>query len=198
MVAAKVETKVAILLSPNELDNKCRLVESLHIEKSAININYKVNTLDPKELSKNYSHLPAMARELFLQLTPRAVDEIQQKIRQPFAKQRVEKESEVLIRKSLLKHFYQVFEKLKPFCNVVRWYHKIPGVSGKNFKTSPCVFSTFKTQLSFYVKKEKEDLVLMTQVLVNGAIYNLNDFRRYHFLLESNNEYFFLSYKDYQ
>lgn len=198
MVAAKVEHKFAILLSPPELNNKCKLIESLTIEKSASDKNYKVTDLDAKELSKNYSHLPSLARELFLQLSPDAVIAMQQKLRQPFAKQKIGKENEILIKKSLIRHLHQLFEKLKPFRHLVKWYHKIPGSNTKNFKTSPCIFSSYRTQLSFAVQKKQNDLVLITQVVLNGAVYNVKDFNRYHFLLESNNEYFLLSYKDYQ
>ncbi|WP_018612238.1 DEAD/DEAH box helicase [Segetibacter koreensis] len=198
MVAAKVECKVAMLLSPNELSNKFRILESINIEKSALNINYKVSSLNAKELSKHYSNLPAFAHELFLQFSPDAVVAIHQKIRQPFAKQKVEKEGEALVKKSMLRHFYQLFEKLKPFSSIVKWYHKIPVGSGKSYKTSPCIFSAYKTQLTFEVQKTNNYLFLMTNVLLNGTVYSLNEFNRYHFLLESNNEYFLLSYKDYQ
>ncbi len=197
MVAAKVENKVAILLCPHELNNN-KLLESINIKKSAQSINYEVSRLDAKELSKNYSHLPTFARELLLQFTPEAFALVQLKLRQPFAKQKAGKFDEILIRKRVLRHFHQLFEKLKPFTHLLKWYHKTPVINGKSFKTSLCIFSSYKLHLTFGVKKRNANLVLVTQITLNGTLYNLNDFNRYHFLLESNNEYFLLSYKDYQ
>lgn len=85
---AKVESKVALLLSPHELNNKCKLLDSMRIEKSVGNINYHVNKLDAKELSKNYSYLPTFAKDLFLQFTPEVFASIQEKLRYPLVNKR--------------------------------------------------------------------------------------------------------------
>jgi SNF2 family DNA or RNA helicase len=64
--------------------------------------------------------------------------------------------------------------------------------------TAPCVFSNYKPVLKFEVVKENEQLKLITVISINGSDYRQEVFRRFHFLLESNSEYFLLAYKDYK
>ncbi|MDB5247480.1 MAG: helicase [Segetibacter sp.] len=198
MAAVKVETKVAVLLSPHELGTKYRLLESLHIQKSSKGIDYELYDLHTKELNKQYAHLPSVARDLLFYFCPEAYVSFQNKLRQPLLSTKASREQGILIQTATLRHFHQLFDKLKPFAHLVKWYHKTRLESGKGFKTAPSALSTYKPLLNFHVSGENGKLILKTEVLLNGASYNLTEFKRYHFLLESSNEYFLLSYKDYQ
>jgi SNF2 family DNA or RNA helicase len=195
MVVSKVAVKVGVLLCPYELGKKFKLLESINIDKSIQTI-YQTSRLDAKSLSKNFPHLPSPAKDLFLQFSPDTFNEFQQKLREQFNKQKTGKQGEILVQKNTLKHAHQLFERLKPFVNLVKWYHKTP--KEKSYRTAPCVFNTHKPQLTFEVKKKDNRFILITQVKLNGYVYKMEDFKRYHFLLESSNEYFLLSYKDYQ
>jgi hypothetical protein len=99
---------------------------------------------------------------------------------------------------AMIRRLHRLFESLKPYCGLVKWYHKIPSGDGRTFRTSPCVFNTYKPQLKFEVVKEEDKLVLVSKIVLNGTSYNIKDFKRYSFLLESGNEYFILSHKDFQ
>ncbi len=88
MAEVKAENKVVVLLCPLELNNKFKLLEFLNIEKSALSINYKISSFDLKTLSEIYSHLHATVKELLLQFSPDAIISMQQKLREPFAKQK--------------------------------------------------------------------------------------------------------------
>lgn len=198
MAAVKVETKVALLLIPHELGTKYRLLESLHIEKSAKGIFYEAFDLQSKELNKHYSNLPPFAKDLLVQFSPDAYAAFNQKLTYALFDKKATEEEKALIKTATLRHFYQLFDRLKPFRNIIKWYHKARNVNAKSFRTAPCVFSSYKPQLNFHVAKEKARLTLKIEVILNGASYNINEFNRYHFLLESSNEYFLLSYKDYQ
>ena len=198
MAAVKVETKVAVVLSPHELGSTYRLLESMHIQKSDKGIDYEIVDLHNKELNKHYSHLPTFARDLLFQFSPDAFGSFQYKLKQPLSNKKPTTLEEALIRTATIKHFYLLFDRLKAVATIIKWYHKSRVANTKNFKTSPASFSTYKPQLNFHVASEKGKLILKTEVLLNGASYNLNEFNRYHFLLESSNEYFLLSHKDYQ
>ncbi|MGI8635241.1 MAG: DEAD/DEAH box helicase, partial [Segetibacter sp.] len=154
--------------------------------------------LHNKELNKFYSHLPTFARDLLFHFSPEAFGTFQYKLKQPLFSNKATPSHAALIRIATLRHFHQLFDRLKPFSSVIKWYHKTRVANGKNVKTSPASFSTYKPQLNFHVASEKGKPTLKTEVLLNGASYNLNEFNRDHFLLESSNEYFLLSYKDYQ
>ncbi|MCW3115381.1 MAG: helicase [Segetibacter sp.] len=198
MAAVKTETKVAVLLSPHELGTKYRLLESLHIEKSAKGIDYDLFDLQSKELNKHYSNLPQTVKDLLFCFSPDAFTHFQYKVGQPFLDKKPTSSELNLIRMTTLRHFHQLFDKLRPFFSLIKWYHKTRVADAKSFKTSPCVFSNYKPQLIFHVASENGCLVLKIEVILNGASYNLNEFKRNHFLLECGNEYFLLSYKDYQ
>lgn len=88
MAEVKAPNKVVVLMCPHALDNKFKLLEFINIEKSALSINYKISSLDSNTLSKNYSHLPASIKELLLLFSPDAIILMQQKLREPFAKQK--------------------------------------------------------------------------------------------------------------
>lgn len=198
MAAVKVETKVALVLSPYELGTKYRLLESLHIQKSNKGIDYDLFDLLSKELNRHYSHLPQPVKDLLYQFSPDSFTNFQYKVGKPFLDKKPSTSELTLIRNATLRHFHQLFDKLKPFFSLLKWYQKTHSDNGKAYKIAPCFFSGYKPQLNFHVSKEKNSLVLKTEVILNGASYNLNEFKRNHFLLESNNEYFLLSFKDYQ
>ncbi|GEO11330.1 DEAD/DEAH box helicase [Segetibacter aerophilus] len=198
MAVVKVEKKIAILLSPHELDSKFRLLESLHIQKSDKGIEYDLFDLHNKELNKNYLHLPEVVRDLLVHFSPDAFTKFQYKVGQPFLDKKPTDAELNLILTTTHRHFHQLFDKLKPFSGLLKWYHRTRLPDGKSFRMSPCAFSSYKPQLVFHVANENGRLVLKTEVILNGASYNLKEFNRYHFLLENSNEYFLLSYKDYQ
>ncbi len=198
MQTVKVETKIAILLSPHELDLHYALLELLYIQKSGKGINYTLFYLHNKELNKYYSHLPQQVKDALYNFSPNAYAAFHQRLMKLFLSKKLSEADELQIRTSTLRHFHSLFERLKPFAHLLKWYHKTKLEKGKNYKTSPAAFSPFKPLFNFHVAAEKGRLVLKTQVIINGASYNLAEFNRYNFLLESNNEYFLLSYKDYQ
>lgn len=197
LASAKGETKVAILLTPHEIGGRYSILESLHIHKSAKGIDYEVVELHSKELSKHFSHIPAFAKDLLIHFSPNAVEAFDKKLRVSLLNKKASIPEEILIKKAILRHSYQLFEKIKPFAKLVKWYHKIRQ-SKDSFRTSPCLFSVYKPQINFHVASKNQRLILETEIFLNETSYNIKDFARYHFLLESRNEYFLLSYKDYQ
>jgi hypothetical protein len=48
-------------------------------------------------------------------------------------------------------------------------------------KQGPCSFSAYKPQLQFEVKKENNELGLKTNIMLNGAVYKLEEFQQYGF-----------------
>ncbi len=155
MAAVKFETKVAVLLSPHELGTKYRLLESLHIQKSEKGINYELVDLLNKELNKHYAYLPTHAKELLFQFNPEAVSALQFKFQQSLSNKKAADYENTLITTVTIRHFHQVFDRLKPFASLIKWYHKTRTGNAKNFKTSPASFSNYKPVLQFHVSSEK-------------------------------------------
>jgi SNF2 family DNA or RNA helicase len=197
MSVTKVETKIAVLLTPGELDKKYRIINSLHVHKSGKGITYRTIDLHKKELNKNYGYLPAFAKDLFFYFSPDAFAAFEQKLNEPLFNKKASRDEAVLIKTATIRHFHQLFERLKPFTQLVKWYHKITRKE-KSPVVQPCVFSNYRPRLHFHVRKKNGAFVLDTEIVLNETSYNLKEFSRYHFLLENSNEYFILSYKDYQ
>jgi SNF2 family DNA or RNA helicase len=196
--AVKVETKVGLLLSPEELSEDYLVLTSLHIIKSSKGIDFTLLDLNRSEIDKQYGPLSKQAKDILVQFSNDRIQSSEQEIKQRFANSKAGISKDTYIENALLRHLHQLFESLKPFCTLVKWYHKVKNADGKNSRTAPCVFSSYKPQLQFRVEKVNQHLILETDVVLNGACYNVNTFNRNHFLLESANEYFLLSYKDYQ
>ena len=197
-VTEKVETKVVVLLSPQEISNYYRILGSLHIKRSPNSIDYESFELDKRELTRSYSNLTKQAKEAFFEFSQDSIFDTKNEIKQRLNKQRAGVSTETFVNNAMLRHLHKLFETLKPYSKICKWYHRVSIGSGKNYKTAPCVFSDYKPQLNFEVVSEKGVLKLITHIALNGSTYKLQSFNRYHFLLESNNEYFMLSYKDYQ
>ncbi len=197
MSATKTELKTALLLSPHRLQTDSVILESLHITKSAGGIQFTTHDLDATELSAFYATLPAQAKEILRGFGKKGIGIANEEIRKRFELQRSGQAFDPYYKNAIARRLYERLEQLKPFAGIVKWYHKIPADKG-HFRTAPCSFSSFKPQLQFEVVKNGAALALHTLIAVNSSIYPVDTFNRHQFMLESGNEYFLLSYKDYQ
>jgi superfamily II DNA or RNA helicase len=197
MAAPHPENKTALLFVPLKLTSQKDIVRSIHINKSNGLTRYDIITLDENEIRRQYGHQPKMVKDAINAVTENSLTKIEEEI----IKRHKAQKSGVPLRQFLLpaytRRLVQQLETLKPFLPLLKWYHQVPNPATGNLLVAPCIFSTYKTQLQFEVVMEN-GLQLTTWVLINNTRYNLADFRRFHFLLESKNEYFFLSFKDYQ
>ncbi|MHA4806950.1 DEAD/DEAH box helicase [Flavitalea flava] len=203
MASSQNATKIVLLLSPHRIPEDPILLESLHISKppgnskGPVGFRFDMFPLDGAELKKNYSHLPKPATESLMWFNKAGMKWIEDEIQKKYSAQRSGLPFEPYYKSAMTRKLHELLERIKPFASLVKWYHKLPGFKG-NYRTAPCTFSGFKPQLHFELKKENNVFYLETFVTLNGSAYPLDGFTRYHFLLESGNEYFLLSFKDYQ
>jgi len=190
-------TKTALLLIPQQIGSGNAIMKSLHIEKNGTTINYNTVLLDASELRKSYANLPKATRDVFEWFSKEGMLQVDQVIKQKFNSQRAGMDYEMYYKKALLSQLHQLFDRMKPFASLVKWYHQTKSSTG-NIKVAPGSFSTFKPQLNFEITKENEGLSLQIKIILNNTTYSSTAFTRYQFLLECNNEYFLLGFKDYQ
>jgi SNF2 family DNA or RNA helicase len=188
---------MALLLSPHRLLLDHLIIESLHVNKSPKGIDFIVKELDSSELRKYYQELAKEARDVLIWFNKEGMIYAKGEIKKTFDLQRGGTPYEVYSRNAITRKLHELLLRIKPFASQTKWYHKTKGEKG-NFKTAPCVFSEFKPRLEFEVKKDNDKYQLITLISMNGSSYSLKEFTRHQFLLESKNEYFLLSYKDYQ
>lgn len=196
-MAMKDELKTVLLLSPQKMLEDHQILESLHIVKNAKGTTFINKELDAAEIKSKYDQLPKPAKELLQQFSKAGVSTIIGQIKQRYTIKRAGVAFEPFFRNAMLRELHGVLETLKPFAILVKWFHKIKTDKG-NYRTGPCVFSVYKPQLQFEVVKEPAGLELRTTIILNNQPYPLTDFTRYHFLLESRNEYYLLAFKDFQ
>ncbi|WP_207514089.1 DEAD/DEAH box helicase [Longitalea luteola] len=197
MISTKSDQKNVLLLQPHRLLSDHHLLECLQITKEKGIPKYVNSELNSAELNKNFPKLPKEVKDVLLSFGKERIGLLKEEIQKKFTLQRAGVSYEVYSKTAISRRLHEHMERMKPFAALVKWYHKIPGEKG-NFKTAPGSFSTFKPQLQFEVTKDGNALQLNTLISINGNSYGINEFSRYQFLLLSGNEYFILSYKDFQ
>ncbi|NCT76623.1 MAG: DEAD/DEAH box helicase family protein [Chitinophagaceae bacterium] len=186
-----------LLLTPHRLNTDFLFIESLHVEKTAKGIMLDNRELDGSEIRKHFADLPKPARDSLSHFSKASLLTIRQAISKAEATGAAEEEKQAFRKKAILRKLHEQLLQLKPFFDLVKWHHKVKQENG-NFKTSPCIFSTFRPSLRFEAVMEEGRPALHCQIDINNSIYPLTSFQRSQFLLESRNEYFLLTWKDVQ
>ena len=197
MITTKVESKTAILLSPQQLLKNVFILQILHIRKSTTDIKHEIKDPDSREITHSYPDLHKEIKDILLHFSVGYSDSRDTSIRSKYKTGRAGVGYQDFYESVLLRELHSLFERIKPFTPLFKWYHKI-WTDKSSAKTAPCVFSTYKPQLQFEVIKEKDALVLKSHIFLNGTLYDVADFNRFHFLLASGSEYFLLGFKDSQ
>ena len=197
MISTKSDQKNVLLFQPHRLLSDHNLMECLQITKEKGVPKYVNSELNSSELNKNFPKLPKEVKEVLLGFSKEKIALMKDDVQKKFTLQRAGVSYEVYSRSAISRRLHEHMERMKPFAALVKWYHKIPGEKG-SFKTAPGSFSTFKPKLEFEVVKNGTGLQVNTIISINGTPYTLSEFNRFQFLLLSGNEYFILSYKDYQ
>jgi superfamily II DNA or RNA helicase len=198
MADKKTDKKTALLLFPQQLTQQKNILRSLHITKNAQGLKYDVVDLDNTELLRSYAHLPSQAKQGVYGLSSEGLYRMEDEIIKRHKLQKSGVPLSQLLKSAYPRKLQEQFEFLKPFVQLVKWYHQLPHATTGNLLTAPCSFSRYKPSLKFAVVIQQDELIVQTWIYINGADYLLDDFRRFHFLLESNNEYFLLAGRDYQ
>ncbi|MFC0771538.1 DEAD/DEAH box helicase [Terrimonas alba] len=190
--------RLAFLLSPHKLLETHIILQTLRIVKNNASLNYELGDVNPGELRSLFPDLPKQVHLQFKEFGREAIEHTKKEIKQRHTKQKAGVAYPAYLRQAILRHYHQLMEGIKPFASLTKWYHTKQINGNKHFSTTPCRFSEFRPQLKFEVVQEGERLQLVTHININGTDYRNIDFVRHYFLLESNNEYFILSYRDYQ
>lgn len=198
MMEKKIETKIAVLLSPLKITENKELLRSLVIRKNDKGTQYDISPLDEQKIRRHYGSLPGAANEALFRLTMEGLVKLEEEIVRRYKQQRSGKPLRQFLQPAYTRQLQERLEAIKPFSGLFKWYHQLPNKNTGNLVTAPCSFSSFRPSLKFEVIKENEQLGINTIITLNGSEHGLENFRRFHFLLESNNEYFLLPQKDYQ
>lgn len=197
-LSEKKETKVVLLFTPEELARNCSVLEMMHIEKSSKGIAYSITELNRKEVERQFANLPQQAKALLYQLQADQLNNLKKETEARFKKQKAGVAVGQLVTQSIHRHIQQQFAALKPFYDGMRCYHKIRKPGTTSIQTLACRFNPANLQLRFTVIKQKDLFSLDASIVVNESVFPLSSFIRTAFVLQKENEYFLLSFKDYQ
>ena len=198
MKTVREALKVTFLLSPHKLLESHIILQTLTIVKKNDSLNYSTGDINSSELKSLFPGLSKDAQLILREFGREQIEFLKKEIKQRHNKQKTGVAFSPFFRNAMLRHYHQLLERVKPFAPRVKWYHTKQLNGNKHFSTAPCRFSEYKPHLKFEVVKEGESLTLITLIDINGTSYRYDTFNHLHFLLESNNEFFILSYRDYQ
>lgn len=191
------DRKRALLLCPEHLGHRWDVVKLLFIDKTTAGIQLKNEPFTASHILNDFAKLPDEARRLMNRLTSEKVDEEMEKADLAYTKLRTDISFEEHSKRLSIKYFYDIFFSLKPYFPLIKFYSQSLKSNG-NYFTATVRFSAFKPTLSFSLKKLKDGFYIETIVQIDDVTASLTDFKRSHFLLESNHEFFLLALKDYR
>ncbi|RYY31033.1 MAG: ATP-dependent helicase, partial [Chitinophagaceae bacterium] len=197
MAQVKKEIRSVLLLSPYKLLQDQRVLEILVIDKSAAKSPFTNKPINSSELKTWFPDMSKPCKDVLTWFNAEGIEFTRDEIRKKYAKQKAGIAFGDYYLSSMMRHMLELFERLKPFAQTMRWYHKIP-VDHIRFTTGACSISRYKPAIQFLLTGTADNIELQTWVNVNGSLTPLSDFRRYEFLLESRNEYYLISYADAQ
>jgi SNF2 family DNA or RNA helicase len=190
--------KTALLLSPHRLTDSYILLQTLRIIKNNTSLHYEVGDMNTGEFKTLFPDWPREVQSAFREFGREAIDETRREIKQRHTKQKAGMPYEAYSRQAMLRHYHQLFERVKPYAPLTKWYHTKQLNGNKHYSTAPCTFSVFRPRLQFAVIKTTSGLQVQASIELNGQLYGIETFSRQFFFLESRNEYFLLSFRDYQ
>lgn len=187
-----------LLLTPWLISQKKPAISFLNIEKKGKLINFTTIEFTKPEVARAMKNYPAPLNDLLMDCSMEELERIAVNSKLRLANGMAGVRFDDLLAKNLIIHWHKTFDALKPFSHLIKWYYKKEQPGKKTLLTAPCSFSNFKPGLSFEVTKPGKTFQLQTNVTLMNGSYPLETFTRNHFLLADKNEFFILSYKDYQ
>ena len=183
-----------LLLSPHKLGKDLLMMEAVELTKKAGVPQLETTEPVPSLLREQFPQLPKEARDAVCFFTKSALIS---------AKAEIDRNGKLTgtdpdyRKQALLKMAHSHLLTLKPFLPLCEWMHRVPLSEGRML-SGQCIFSPLRPILHFEVQNTEGRFLLQTYVELNEGRFPLADFERYHFLLRSKNEYFLLTWKDYQ
>jgi len=172
------------------------MIESLLIRQNGKFNTYDNNPVDKYEV-QHLSDLSERARKLLLQLSADGILALKEDARKQFRIKKAGVSFQAYAHNALLRRLHELMQLLKPHLHAVKCYHKKETEKGR-FRILPCSFSNDRPELHFEVTGTGNSLSVRTLIQVNETVYPLDDFTRFQFMIERENHYFVLSWKDYQ
>src|SRR5690606_14558521 len=186
-----------LLLSPQRLQKDGIIFQSFEVIKTPKSVDFKAHTLEPYEVRKKFSTLPKETRDGLLLFNKNGMLGLEAELRSRHAAQRSGKPFDDFYAQAKLRELHASYYRLLPDLSGIKNYHKVRNADGK-FRTAPCTLCTDKPALSFSLNKANDRIGVVVTVDIGGVSSPLSAFNRYEFLIEKEDHYYQLAYRDYQ
>lgn len=192
--------KTALLLQPVQIGKLTAPFSLLQIT-----INKQIPNLETTELTLSgiksaFKNLPLQPVNILEKLTVRYLESWKLSAKSGMLQTGLKEQLEQKLLAAYVQHVQISFFSLKPYYPYFSFYHQLPVAGASNrFKTAACRISSYTPGLSFKAGKSDTGHYFVESIIeINGKDFPLKDFNRFHFLLESKNEYFVLNTADYR
>lgn len=192
--------KTALLLQPVQIGKLTSPFSLLQIT-----ITKQIPAIETQEMTLSgiksaFKNLPLQPINILEKLTSRYLESWKLSAQSGMLQSGLTEQLEQKLLASFVQHVQITFFSLKPYFPYFSFYHQLPVPGARNrLKTAACKISSYTPGLSFKARKAETGHYFVESIIeINGKDFPLKDFNRFHFLLESKNEYFVLSTADYR
>lgn len=197
--ASKTKSTPALLINSIARNEIGFSIEGLLINEYGNTRSLQKIPFDSEIALANFKKLPTQLFHIIKQLTTTALQYQKEKLSMQFVR---EKNSSItlenFLKRGLINHYYNIFQQLKPFSALIKWYyHATDDQLLTTTVTKAAAISSYTPELRFELARTNNGtLQILAFVNINGVAYPINDFQRNEFLLRSHNEFFLLQPKD--
>mgnify|MGYP001554881538 FL=1 len=126
-----------LLLTPWLISQKKPIISFLNIEKNGKLINFTTIEFTRPEVSKAMKNYPAPLKDLLMDCCMEELEEIAVNSKFRLANGMAGVSFDDLLAKNLIIHWHKIFEALKPFSHLIKWYYKKEQPGKKTLLTAP-------------------------------------------------------------
>ena len=163
------------------------------------NRSYKMLPLSSELVLKDFKSMPPEVSRAILKLTKDRLAAIKEMLAALYdAEPSVQESKDDHINRKIVLHLYEQLQVLKPFNVILKWYYQVVDeMLLTTSVTKPASFSNYRPVVMFALLRIYSGVLrLVPMVKLNNEIIPYAEFKRYHFLLRSRNEFFILDLND--
>lgn len=196
---ADTAKKTYLLFQPNYIATDIFSVfVYLHIYKKNMQTYFGFDNLAEKNIHTVFKGASKKTIEKLKSLSEWHIDYELKEITKVFSKQRSGISFETYFERASTRHLYNLILNVIAINKELQIYHRYLLSDKKNYKTALCHFLEEKALLSFKAIKKNKKIQLITYIHLSDEKIDIEEFHRYKFLIERDNKYHLLQYKDYQ
>jgi superfamily II DNA or RNA helicase len=186
-----------VLLSPQRLTTDGLILASFEVVKTPKSTDYRAVEFNNTELQRRFKSAPKPIKDALQVFTNTGLAALKSRLKAVHSATAPGKSFDVYFQQAFLREIHSNMGMLMQFLEKTKCYHKIKKRSD-GVRTSPCMFKSIRPVIQFEVKKKGRRLSADAIIRLGNVSIPLEELTRTQFLLEKDDTYHLLGYKDYQ